>query len=186
MSSGHQWFKVAWCSLCSTTRGAATLLSGSPGSPAYNVVLALVSHVFSADIRRGAGSSRIWMVAGVIYGAALGLAHLMVTNRVDMSGITSHHRDAVMSIFASLTKRSICEIGSCCNDVLEYADALENAGMQRLVATFAGLKCGNLCIRGDSAQTQKKSQEWRWSTHEFGVLWPSRWSLCAIGSINSS
>ena len=73
-----------------------------------------------------------------MYGAVLGLAHLMVNNKVSMVSVTTQHKDAVMSVFTALTKRTVCELGSCCTDIAEFIDALENPAMQRL-ATNLGL-----------------------------------------------
>ena len=46
--------------------------------PGYNICLALMSHVFGCDLRRGAGSGRLWALTGAMYGVSLGLAHLML------------------------------------------------------------------------------------------------------------
>ena len=44
----------------------------------------------------------------------------MVTNPISMAGVTAAHKDAVMAVFAALTKRTVCELGSCCSDILEF------------------------------------------------------------------
>ena len=62
----------------------------------------------------------LWPVTGSLYGATPGLSHLIVTNRVSMAGVTAAHKDAVMAVFAALTKRKVCELGSCCSDILEF------------------------------------------------------------------
>eukprot|EP00971_Amphidinium_carterae_P128914 2553019-Amphidinium_carterae.1 len=66
----------------------ARILQGNDRTPAYNVCMALMSHVFSADLRRGAGSTRLWAQAR-IDGTALGLAHLMVHGKVKTAGVSS-------------------------------------------------------------------------------------------------
>ena len=87
---------------------AATFLAGNSGTPGYNIILALISHVFSADLRRGAGSARIWMVTGALYGAALGLSHLIVSNKVSMSQVTAEHKNAIMTIFILRSQSARC------------------------------------------------------------------------------
>ena len=108
---------------------ASGLFMGTATSCAYNIALSLLSHTFSCDLPRGAGSTRAWVAAGAIYGTSMsmGIAHLAVRGDIDLSGVTPSMKDSLMKVFTALTKRSICEIGSCCQDLIDFIDAIRQA-----------------------------------------------------------